>query len=484
MAVKSPSTVIDLGTETEKRYFTTTVYAVAVAVLAVFALGAGVYQLFHGNAAAAIAAFGVSGVLTTLAWGMWSLQPWRYRYGRYVHLGAVAAAAVIFVVWLVNLISAISASEEIAEAGGSLGVILGEVPSLANLNHLSDVLLLLLINGILFGAMRSFMRTDAERSLDKAYSNEADLLVERFMKNNSARLGGLLVLLLLFVTYLMPRVDPYHGAIVLRDGDLSRRLDPPDCIVGWIRLQQGVDVWEGEGEVPGSILEFPCEHPFGFDKNGRDMLRRVAHGIGVSLAVSLIAVSISLSVGASVGLFSGYLGGWTDSILMRLMDIMLSFPSLLLAIAIVAMRGPGLENGMIAIGVVGVPIYARIARSMAIVAREQEFVTAARSIGASDWRIVRSHVLPNSLAPLIVQSTLGLGTAVIETAALGFLGLGQQPPFPELGKMLAESREVMTSGKWWVLLFPGVTVMVIVLGFNLLGDALRDTLDPKLRGRD
>ncbi|MCC7451099.1 MAG: ABC transporter permease [Anaerolineae bacterium] len=308
-------------------------------------------------------------------------------------------------------------------------------------------------------------------------------MMRRFFKSSSARVGGALVLLLLVIVYLMPRVDPYTREIALSDGDLAQRLQPPDCAIGWLRFQQGVDNWEGPGPEPKSILEFPCNHPFGTDKNGRDLTRRVMHGIGVSLVVSVISVSISLLLGGTIGLIAGYLGGKTDSILMRLMDIMLAFPTLLLAIAIVAMRGPGLENAMLAIGIVSIPTYARLARSMAISLREQDFIMAARSIGASEGTVLRKHVLPNSLAPLIVQSTLGLGTAVIETAALGFLGLGQQPPFPELGEMLAESREVMTSGMWWVMAFPGVTVMIIVLSFNLLGDALRDTLDPKLRGQ-
>jgi peptide/nickel transport system permease protein len=287
----------------------------------------------------------------------------------------------------------------------------------------------------------------------------------------------------LLITYVMPRVDPYYGIIVLRDGDLSQRLNPPQCAIGWLRVQQGLDPWEGEGSVPATPFGYPCEHPFGFDKNGRDLQRRALHGVSVSLAVSLITVGISASIGISIGISAGYLGGRWDNVAMRFMDVLLAFPAILLAIAIVAVRGPGLGNAMIALGIVGIPAYARLSRSMAISVREQDYVLAANSIGAGRLAILWRYILPNSLAPLIVQSTLSLGTAVISAAALGFLGLGQQPPFPELGSMLAESRDVMTSGKWWVMLFPGLMVMVIVLGFNLLGDALRDTLDPKLRGR-
>ncbi len=485
MTEATPAAVVNLAGASTRREYSVSVYAVTIALVAVAALVVGAHVLLNqGFTVSVLLALGVAAILAVLSWSVWEMKPWRYRLGYGVHIGGILFGIALLLSWLGHVVNLINADEAIIESGHALSVILREIPSLPiDTLQLADGLLLLLINGGLLAALRYFRQAEAERHVDQTYHSELDLLLERFLNNNSARIGGMIVLLLLVTTYIMPRLDPYHGLIVLRDGDLSHRLDPPDCIIGWLRLQQGVDVWEGEGPAPQSPFEFPCEHPFGFDKNGRDMARRVLHGIGVSLAVSLIAVSISLFIGATTGLVAGYLGGWVDSLLMRLMDIMLAFPSLLLAIAIVAMRGPGLENGMIAIGVVGIPVYARLARSMAISIREQEYVTAARSIGAGHWRILGSHVLPNSLAPLIVQSTLGLGTAVIETAALGFLGLGQQPPFPELGKMLAESREVMTSGKWWVMVFPGITVMMIVLGFNLLGDALRDTLDPQLRGK-
>lgn len=477
------ATVVNLRDTDLTRDYSVGVYAVGMALAAMFAMAVGLYVLAQGNEGGAIAALAVGGVLATLAWGMWHLKPWRYTLGYAVHVAGILLGIYQFLVWLRHVITLINTDPAIAEAGRTWAAIWRELPRLpVDSLPLGDAVLLILLNVGLLYVLRFFQRIDAERSVDQAYHSGADLLLQRFLTNTSAQIGGTLVVLLLLISYLMPRIDPYYGIIVLRDGDLSRRLDSPDCIIGWIRLQQGIDRLDDDsGSV--SLFGFPCQHPFGFDKNGRDVARRVLHGISVSLAVSLIAVSISLFIGATIGLAAGYLSGWVDSVSMRLMDIMLAFPSLLLAIAIVAMRGPGLENGMIAIGIVGIPIYARLARSMAIANREQEFVVAARGIGASHWRILGSHILPNSLAPLIVQSTLGLGTAVIETAALGFLGLGQQPPYPELGKMLAEGREVMTSGKWWVMLFPGITVMVIVLGFNLLGDALRDTLDPQLRGR-
>jgi len=199
------------------------------------------------------------------------------------------------------------------------------------------------------------------------------------------------------------------------------------------------------------------------------------------LQAGLIAVTLSLTIGTIAGLSGGYLGGWVDSVLMRIMDVILAFPSLLLAVAIVTVAGPSLRNGMIAVAITQIPVFARLARSMAISIRNTEYVTAAQSVGAGHGSILWRHVLPNSLAPLIVQTTLGLGTAVVETAALGFLGLGQQPPFPELGKMLAESQQSLASGKWWVMVFPGAAIIMIVLGFNLLGDGLRDVLDPRLK---
>jgi peptide/nickel transport system permease protein len=233
-------------------------------------------------------------------------------------------------------------------------------------------------------------------------------------------------------------------------------------------------------DLPNKLQSPTEEHPMGTDNLGRDIAIRILHGAPVSLQVSVFSVLISLLVGVFLGEMAGLLGGFVDSIIMRLMDVILAFPALLLAIVIVAFLGPGLTNAMLAIGIVGIPAYARLSRSMAIAIREEEFVEASRSLGASTWRILFRHVLPNSLAPIIVQTTLSLGIAVVETAALGFLGLGQQPPFPEWGKMLAESQRFLLTGSWWALVFPGAAIMLTVLGFNLLGDGLRDVLDPRL----
>lgn len=290
----------------------------------------------------------------------------------------------------------------------------------------------------------------------------------RLWRSPSARIGGFIVVAIVLISILVPLLDQYDAP---RDRNLPGRYAPPDCIIGLI-----------SGQFP--LDEMTCEYPFGADKNGRSIFRRVLHGTSVSLAAGLFAVSISLTVGTTVGLIAGYFGGAVDGVTMRLIDVLLAFPSLLLAIALVTVAGAGLVNGMIAVAITQIPVYARLSRSMAISIRSSEYVMAARSTGAGSWLIIRKHVLPNSLAPLIVQATLGLGTAVVETAALGFLGLGQQPPWPELGKMLADSQESLASGKWWVMLFPGMAIVLMVLGFNLLGDGMRDALDPRLRGSE
>jgi peptide/nickel transport system permease protein len=300
----------------------------------------------------------------------------------------------------------------------------------------------------------------------------ADFL-RRLWRSPSARIGGFVVLMTVGISIGVPLFDHYDAT---RDRDLPARYSEPDCLIGVIRTHLNGD------PNPMSLSDMPCEHPFGTDKVGRNIMRRVGHGMSVSLEAGVIAVSLSLVVGALTGLVAGFFGGWMDSISMRIMDVILSFPSLLLAVAIVTMSPPpSLRKAMVAVAVTQIPVFARLARSMAISVRNQEYVTAATSVGARRSGILLRHVLPNSLAPLIVQSTLGLGTAVIETAALGFLGLGQQPPYPELGKMLAESQQSLASGKWWVMVFPGAAIILIVLGFNLFGDGLRDVLDPRLK---
>lgn len=223
------------------------------------------------------------------------------------------------------------------------------------------------------------------------------------------------------------------------------------------------------------------EHPFGTDTLGRDILVRVLHGARVSLGLGVSSVALAAVVGSALGLLAGYVGRRVDLAVMFCMDILLAFPATLLAIAIVAMIGPGLRNSLFAISLVSIPVYARISRGAVLALREQEFVTAARGLGVSDWRLLRRHIFPNCLPPLIVQTTLAIAFAILEAAALGFLGLGAQPPTPEWGAMLADSYKYFTSGAWWVFFFPGAAIMLAVLGFNLLGDGLRDALDPRLK---
>jgi len=221
-------------------------------------------------------------------------------------------------------------------------------------------------------------------------------------------------------------------------------------------------------------------HPLGNDEIGRDILSRLMHGARISLQLGIISVSIGISVGVLMGILSGYFGGAINLAIMGIVDIMLAFPSILLAIMLVAFLGPSLQNAMIAIGVLSIPVYTRLVRSSTLAIKEELFVDAARALGASHLHILRFHILPNVFAPIIVQSTLQMAVAIQAAAALGFLGLGAPPDVPEWGNMLQKGRTYIFSAPH-IVVFPGLATMIVVFGFSLLGDGLRDALDPRLR---
>jgi peptide/nickel transport system permease protein len=293
--------------------------------------------------------------------------------------------------------------------------------------------------------------TDAPASLAVGAGGRSPLqaAVHRLLANQVARGGLLITAGFILMAALAPLLLPYNPAT---DSDLLARLKPPTL-----------------------------SHLFGTDALGRDILMRILHGARVSLSLGVGSVILAALIGSCLGLLAGYAGRRTDLCIMFCMDILLAFPATLLAIAIVAMIGPGLRNALIAISVVSIPFYARITRGEVLTLKEREFVTAARALGGGSLRVILSHIFPNTLPPLAVQTTLAIAFAILEAAALGFLGLGAQPPTPEWGAMLADSYKFFTSGAWWAFFFPGVTIMLSVLGFNLVGDALRDALDPRMR---
>jgi len=221
------------------------------------------------------------------------------------------------------------------------------------------------------------------------------------------------------------------------------------------------------------------QHIAGIDGNVRDEFSRLLYGTRVSLWIGLSTVSFAIIIGTILGAFSGYFGGWIDNLIMRVMDVLLAFPSLLLAIAIVTVLGPGLTNALLAIGIVSIPSYARVVRSSVLSVREMDYVSATRALGGSNFDILFRRILPNAMTPLIVQGTLGIATAILDAAALSFLGLGAQPPMPEWGSMLGSERNQVFTAPHLVF-YPGFAIMLTVLSFNLLGDGLRDALDPRL----
>ena len=277
--------------------------------------------------------------------------------------------------------------------------------------------------------------------------------LEKLFRNRTGLAGLIIITLFILCALLAPWLSP-HDPI---ENALYDQLKPP--------------VW-AEGGFKKNIL--------GTDDLGRDILSRIICGARVSLTVGLVSVGIALLFGSFLGALAGYYKGWLDNLIMRFMDILLAFPHILLAIVIVAYLGPGIRNAMIAIGIIAIPRFARIVRASVLEEFEKDYVTAARAVGATNFRILFNSILPNCLAPIIVQASLGFGSAILDTAGLSFLGLGAQPPIPEWGAMIAMGRSLILRA-WWVMTFPGIAILLGVLGFNLLGDGLRDALDPRLR---
>jgi peptide/nickel transport system permease protein len=237
-----------------------------------------------------------------------------------------------------------------------------------------------------------------------------------------------------------------------------------------------------EMKVVDALKAPSAAHPFGTDRFGRDVLSRTIHGSRIALGVALSSITLAFVLGTLLGVIGGYVGGWPDLAIGRTMDILFSFPTLVLAIGIAAMLGPGLDNAALAIAVVYAPLFSRVARGPVIAERAKDYVSAALALGAGPFRMAFRHILPNVIAPLIVQVSIGLAYAILTEAALSYLGLGTQPPAPSWGTMLNEGRTYLETAPW-MSVFPGVAIMLAVLGFNLLGDGLREVLDPQLRGR-
>jgi ABC-type dipeptide/oligopeptide/nickel transport system permease subunit len=295
------------------------------------------------------------------------------------------------------------------------------------------------------------------KGISQAPSNLWLDALRHLLEKRSAVVGLIMLGALTIIAILAPVLATHKPTEIIRD---AKRNSPP-CI---------------------HLLGCPedqAEHYFGIDGNSRDFFSRVLYGARLSLQIGFITVTIAIVVGTVLGAVAGYGGGWLDNSVMRIMDVLLAFPYLLLAIAIVAVLGPGLINALLAVTIVSIPGYARIARASVLSVKQLDFVTADRALGVSHSRILFRRILPNAMTPLIVQGTLGIGTVIISAAALSFLGLGAQPPTPEWGIMLAEERNNIFNAPH-LLFIPGIAITITVLGFNLLGDGLRDALDPRL----
>jgi peptide/nickel transport system permease protein len=273
------------------------------------------------------------------------------------------------------------------------------------------------------------------------------MTARRLLRTRLALLGGFIVCVVVFAALLGPLVAPYSPT----QQDVRNILKPP-----------------------------VTSHVLGTDELGRDTLTRILYGAQVSLEVGVLAVGISLLIGVALGLVAGYLRGLTDATIMRVMDGLLALPTLVLALAITAMLGPSLTNAMLAIGITGVPVFARLVRGQVLSVRELDYIQAAQSLGAGDTRVMLTHILPNVMAPIVVQTSLAMPTAILAEAGLSFLGLGVQPPTPSWGAMLNTAKGYLQQDAW-LAVAAGTAIFVTVLGFNFLGDAVRDALDPRLR---
>jgi ABC-type dipeptide/oligopeptide/nickel transport system permease subunit len=286
------------------------------------------------------------------------------------------------------------------------------------------------------------------------------LTLRRLFRQRSAIVGMIILSILIIVAIFAPVIAPYDPTEVLIGVEDVKKREAP-CI-----------------HMLGCPEDKP-QHIMGIDGNVRDVFSRIIYGTRVSLRIGFITVTFAVTAGTLLGAAAGFLGGWVDNLIMRLMDIILSFPYFLMAIAIVFVMGPGLQNAMMAIAIISLPGYARVVRATVLSVREAEYVEASRALGASNFQILFRRILPNALPPLIVLATLGVATAILDTAALSFLGLGAQPPTPEWGTMLGSERNQIFSAPHLVFI-PGFAISITVLAFNLLGDGLRDALDPRL----
>jgi ABC-type dipeptide/oligopeptide/nickel transport system permease subunit len=294
---------------------------------------------------------------------------------------------------------------------------------------------------------------DAMRERDNPYV----IMVRRLFQHRSAQLGMFLLFVLIIFAVFAEQLAPYDPIVPLKVG---KRREPP-CI-----------------HLLGCPQDKP-QHLMGIDGNSRDQFSRIIFGARLSLQIGISTVSFAIVIGGFLGAIAGFIGGWLDDLIMRTLDVLMAFPGLLLAIAIVAVLGPGLINALLAIAIIEIPIFARVVRASVLSVKELDYVMASRAQGASEMRVLFTRIMPNALTPLIVQGTLGIASAILSAAALSFLGLGAEFPTPEWGLMLGEERNSVFNAPFLVF-FPGFAIMITVLSFNLIGDGLRDVLDPRL----